>query len=236
MSGKSIGYVRLVEACEKPGCPVCRCLVDDGRRQLDALLYEQVNDPDVRRRLRAAWGLCNWHTWTLQALGGAVTGSAILYADLIRVAARRVGRLRDRRPARLARWPRRSRPRLVDRYRSRAPCPVCRTGRDAEARYVDTVVDFIDDPEFMRAYGKSSGMCVAHAVTAVERRAGASALRRLLDETLGKWEDLRQHLDGFVRKHEYRNVEPISEAEAAACAAAWGLVAGAPGVFGNDLH
>ena len=247
MTEKFIGYFRLVEACERAGCPVCWCLVEDGRRQLDALTHEMVTDVHTRRRLRAAWGLCNWHTWTLPTLGTAVTGSAIVYEDLLRVAAQHVDALHDRRPSPFSRFfgrlnpfrPERTtgaRPRLVARYRARARCPICLTGRDAEARYVDTILDYIEDPEFLRAYARSSGLCVPHAVQAVDRRPGTSSLRRLLDETIEKWADLRRHLTAFVRKHEYRNTEPISEAETAAWTTALEMVAGARGVFGNDRH
>lgn len=64
MTGKFFGFFRLLDACAKSGCPACRLVEDDGRRYLDALVYEQVNDPDTRRCIRAAWGFCNWHTWT----------------------------------------------------------------------------------------------------------------------------------------------------------------------------
>jgi hypothetical protein len=247
MTDKFIGYVRLIEACRTSGCPVCRCLTDDGRRHLDALLYEQVNDPDTRRRLRAAWGLCNWHTWMLRTVATAATGSAILYADLMRVTARRVDRLHDRRPAPLARFfhwlsrlggavPTALRLRLVDRCGGRAPCPVCASARDAEARYIDTAIESVDDPQFARAYANCSGLCVPHMVLTIARRPGTPGLRPLLEQTIGKWETLRHRLDDFVREHDYRNTEPISESEAAAGATVLEMVAGGPGVFSNDLH
>ena len=36
---KSAGYVRLVESCAEPGCPICRCVVRESRGHLDAILY-----------------------------------------------------------------------------------------------------------------------------------------------------------------------------------------------------
>jgi len=36
--GRFIGFFRLVGACVKPGCPVCRCLVADAHR--DRLLTQ----------------------------------------------------------------------------------------------------------------------------------------------------------------------------------------------------
>jgi Family of unknown function (DUF6062) len=238
---KFVGYYRLLEALDKPGCPICRCLLEDGRRHLDALLYEQVTDVETRRRLRAAWGLCNWHTWMLATLGGGMTSAAILHEDLVRVCTRRVDALRDRRPSRLARllrrWqaplgPRRSAERLVRRAR----CPVCVAGRRGEARYLDTVVEFLGEREFAEVYARSTGLCVPHVVRAIEDGAEGDGLRRLLDDTLPKWTAVGHRLDGFIRSHEYRSTQPLSAAETSACTAAFEIVAGAAGVFGNDLH
>jgi len=92
VSKRFIGFFRLVDACVAPGCPVCRCLLADSRQYLEALLYEQVNDPDVRRRLRAAWGFCGWHTWMLGDIAGSAFGSAIICDDILRVASRRFER------------------------------------------------------------------------------------------------------------------------------------------------
>ncbi len=78
---KFIRFFRLVDACDGPGCPVCRCLVADARQYLGSLLYEQVNDPDTRRRLHASWGFCNWHAWMLREVSDPAFGSAIMYDD-----------------------------------------------------------------------------------------------------------------------------------------------------------
>ena len=132
---KFVGYYRLLEALDKPGCPICRCLLEDGRRHLDALLYEQVTDVETRRRLRAAWGLCNWHTWMLPTLGGGMTGAAILHEDLVRVCARRVDALRDGRRSRLARLLRRWRAAAPpDRRTPRPPRPLSPVRRRAAGR------------------------------------------------------------------------------------------------------
>src|SRR5205085_1663323 len=37
---KFAGYLKLVEACAEPGCPICRCVVAASHRYLDAVLYE----------------------------------------------------------------------------------------------------------------------------------------------------------------------------------------------------
>jgi len=87
---KFIGYFRLVEACEKPGCPLCRCVTSESHSYLDALLYEQVTDPDTRRAIRAAWGFCNWHTWMLLEIEHSLFGASIIYEDLVTLALRQL--------------------------------------------------------------------------------------------------------------------------------------------------
>ena len=59
---KSSVYFTLLEALEKDGCPVCRIMEEASASYLDTLFYEQVTDVGVRRKLRQARGLCNWHS------------------------------------------------------------------------------------------------------------------------------------------------------------------------------
>ena len=240
MTGKFIGYFRLIDACAQTGCPVCRVVEEDGRRHLDAILYEQVNDPDTRRRLRASWGFCNWHTWMLLEVPSAKSGAAIIHEDLVRGLLHRLRRLRDR-PlggAWALAWPlrRRRRPAIVELGRRRKACPVCAWCAEAETGYVLTLIRFIDDPQFARAYAKSEGICVPHILAAVNLGAGTPGLTHLTDRALGKWEELRKDLDRFVSKHDYRNAEPFTEAEASSYGRAFEALCGRRGLWGNDLH
>jgi hypothetical protein len=242
--GKSIGFFRLLDACERPGCPVCRCLVDEARRYLDSLLYEQVTDPETRRRLRASWGFCNWHAWLLREVSDAAFGSAILSEDLLRVATERfargasqtlktprglLGRLRE-----LGRPSRRSA--LAALYRGRAACPGCRLLGESEQHYLAAALRFVDDPQFDRAYRQSHGLCLPHAVGAVDLGAGSAQARRLVALTLPKWAELRRDLQGFIDKHDHLKRRPFTEAESLASLRALEVVAGAPGLFGCDLR
>lgn len=242
---KFVGYLRLVEACDRPGCPICQCVDADGRRHLDALLWEHVNDPETRRRLRGSWGFCNWHVGMLLEVANAPSGAAILYEDLLRLFLRRAQRLRDRSlasSAGLRGWLRglvassSTRPAIVDWYRRRLRCPICAGCHDAEARYIDAMVRFADDPPFARAYDRSTGLCAPHMLQAIERGAGTVAVSRLLSRTIEKWEQVRRDLERFVAKHDYRNAAPFSEAEASAALRAFEVMSGKRGVFGNDLH
>lgn len=238
MSDKFIGYFRLVDACERAGCPVCGCLDKDSRRALDTLLYEHVTDAETRRRLRDAWGFCNWHAATLLDGSTAATGAAILFADLLRICHQRLDRLRSG-PRRRLSWSlfgTRRRPRLVVDYRSRSRCPLCGALDAAEKSYLDAVVDFADDPQFGRAYERSTGLCVPHLVAMVGRRAAAAGVDTIVRATLRKWQRLREDLERFVEKHEYRNAEPITESEGASWLLASEILAGRRCLFGNHMR
>lgn len=230
---KFVGYFRLVDACAERGCPLCRCLAAESRRYLEALL-EQVTDVDTRRRIRLAWGFCNWHTWMLADIAGSPFGAAIVYEDLIGRLLRRTGELPTR--PRPAGWlgglrRRRRRATLADLWARRTPCPGCVDAAATETRYLDTLLTFIDDDALRDAYALSDGVCAPHLVQAVER--GGERADTLVTRTRQAWARVGRDLSAFVGKHDHRNRQPYTEAEAASPARVLELLAGAPGVFGN---
>ncbi len=216
------------------------CLTQQSREQLTALLYEQVTDLETRRRLRASWGLCNWHTWMLLDLPGSRAGTAILAEDLLRTLIDRISRaVATTLVRRLATWLVQARVRTAQRltalYRRRPPCPVCERAGEAEQRYIEALLGRLDDPEFRLAYARSGGLCVPHAMRAVELVGGHREMKPLLDLTLVRWSSMRQDVAGFIAKHDHRNTHPFTEAERESCRRALELLSGAPGLFGTDL-
>jgi hypothetical protein len=239
-----IGYYQLVDACARPGCPVCRCVDDATRRYVDALIYEQVTDPETRHGLRDSWGFCNWHAWVLEDTPGARFGAAIINVDLLGRMVLRARRLGDRPPglarrsvawiARLA--GRRPLPALVLLHARRRRCPACHETARAEESYLHVVLDAMDDAGFREAYERSHGLCVPHTMRALARGAGRADTRSLIDLTAEKWEKLRGAVARFVSKHDYRNAEPVTDEETEAVLRAAAMLAGGRGLFGNDLH
>jgi len=236
------GYFRLVEACAEPGCPVCGCVIHESRSHLGALLYEQVTDPDTRGVLRASWGFCNWHTWMLLEIEHAMFGAAIIYEDLLRLALKRIEHLdasagASRRPGWLfTLFHRPPRTTHGQPHLARSACPVCVTAAETESRYLEALVTFIDEGDLLAAYARSDGLCVSHLFAALEVGGDRPQARTLVTRTREKWTRLRQELESFVAKHDYRNRELYTEAEATSYTRAFDLLAGARGIFGNDIH
>jgi hypothetical protein len=107
--------------------------------------------------------------------------------------------------------------RLVDAC-DRPGCPVCD-----------------DHPQFHYAYDRSQGLCVPHALQALDLGAGTEEARQLVKRTLPKWAELRRDLQGFIGKHDYRMRQPFTEAEGIAYLRALEVLVGVPGLFANDL-
>jgi hypothetical protein len=243
--GKFIGFFRLLAACETGRCPICACLTDDSRRALDAMLGEHVTDPRTRDELYAAWGFCSWHASSLGD-GSGVTGTAILFEDLLRLCGERFGGFAPASPPRGSPWawliarlatPRaRERiPAVVSEYRARRRCRICVRLAQSERSYIDAVVAFADDQELRVAYDRSAGLCVPHLAAVVARGERSGAVPAIVNTTLRRWNELRGHLAAFVRKHEYRATGTITEAEAGSYRRAAETLAGLPQLFGNDL-
>jgi hypothetical protein len=126
---------------------------------------------------------------------------------------------------------RRRRATLVDLWAGRTPCPGCVDAAATETRYLDTLLTFVDDDALGAAYALSDGLCAPHLVLAVER--GAARADTLVTRTRHAWARVGRELSAFVSKHDHRNRQPYTEAEATSPARALEMLAGAPGVFGN---
>jgi hypothetical protein len=131
---------------------------------------------------------------------------------------------------------REARPNPVAEYRERPPCALCAQLRLTETHCLDAVLRFAHDPDFERAYQRSSGLCVPHLLGAVERGAGTPGGATIVQRTLAKWQALRDDLRRFVAKHEYRNADAISPEEARSYELALEILAGRRSLFGNDMR
>ena len=189
-------FFGVVEAMQRPGCFLCRLEQQAVVQQLDALLYECVNDPALRSRLREGGGFCAAHGHLLLEMGDAM-GVAILFRDQVIDAADQVSR-----PAGRARG-------------AETACPSCATRDAARERHLACFAEFGDDPAFREAVAGLVDLCLPHW-RAIDRAARSSGLRNLLRETMEmRLAELRRDLDEFLRKQDHRfRGEPISDAEA----------------------
>lgn len=227
---REVGYLELLSALERPGCPVCRAANRSARRYLSALLWEFVNDPGTRDRLRAARGFCREHTAMAVDVADAEAGAlgmAILYedflrrarADAARIAARAAGRGRKDR----------GRPDPERALASRAACPCC----EAAARTADDALRLLgraapDTRVGRLARARGSGICLPHLGRGIARAETAQQVERLVEVFDRAAAEVGAELVEAIRKHDYRFADEPRGAEMNSWrrAAAW--LAGQP--------
>jgi hypothetical protein len=239
---RSAVYFTLLEALGKSGCPVCRILEEASASYLDTLFYEQVTDVGMRRKLRRARGLCNWHSWRARNIPTAALGMAIIALDLLDEECARLAEL-QRRPLwrRMgnhlqARLSRQSLLAYLRGWVHRDICPACQAASEHERHALETMLDFAPEAEFARRFETSFGVCLPHLVQAAVTHPFHPSLIALIEVQRGKHASLVAELEEFCRKHDYRVGREAWGGESDAWVRAIEVLAGKAEVFGNDLQ
>lgn len=234
-SSPLLSYFDVLDACATDGCPICRLSERAVNRYLDGVLYEFVNDPGVRARLRRSYGYCNEHAWRLVGLaGGNALAIAVIHRDLVSVALARLERLTfDHRhptwrrllqrigwrgvPSRALRPP----PSL----RARQRCPACERRDEAEQIALTAVLDALSaaDERMRDALERSAGFCLPHLRRALSLASDERGFEHLRQLSVRKLKELRSSLDAFVQHSEYRfhGLPPGPESDSWRRALAW---------------
>jgi hypothetical protein len=211
---RTSGYYELREALGEPGCALCRLEAVAAERFLDGLLYSQVNDPDLRDRLRRARGFCPDHTWQLvrpgASLGIAIVANDVLsallkvlegaqYDALPRLSVRRVQEALDpEQPAAATAG-------LVAELGPQAACPACQHVATMRQIYLDTLVEqLLGADGLLPRLEASDGLCLAHLRAALARVGDRVVFAALLEAQRAIWQRLTADLREFIRKTDYR--------------------------------
>ena len=207
-----VGYHDLLADLRKPGCPSCHGGHRAAWRYLDSLLWEFVNDPEIRARLRTSIGFCREHSLMLLAVASnqaAGSGVAILYEDLLRhvreelISAVRGGSRNGRR--------RRSSP-----GRSNRRCPACESADFVAINYARILAVAPEGSPPMEAIRRPSrGICLPHLELGLRHARSDAEARQLVELYLRAEEELRTDLTEFIRKQDYRfQSEGLTDAQA----------------------
>jgi Family of unknown function (DUF6062) len=239
---KSFTYFALLEAFDKNGCPVCRFMTEYSVSYLDGLLYEQVNDVGIRRKLRDARGFCNWHAWQASKIASSALGIAIIANDLINEEMRRLDVLlrgpmitRLQHPLQQQIAPKSLRA-FIRGWQQKGGCPACQVILDHERHALESILNFLHDGEFAHRFERSAPLCVLHTTRVAETNGLHPSLRRLIELQRHKYAHLVGELAEFCRKHDYRFAHESWGSESDSWLRALELLAGKPEVFGNDIH
>jgi hypothetical protein len=224
-SSKFVTYYELLDAFGKPGCPVCTNLERGSLKALNDMLYEQVTDPESRRRLVESRGYCNWHAWMLPRVQNSPLGAALIYRHLLAEALARLQashRETCERSSWRRMWERATRAHegptsLLEWWRTKSRCPLCGLARQSERESLGTILHFIEEAEFAAGFGRDHPNLPALLAAHEARRTALAA-----------------ELEEFARKNDYRFAAEAVGEEGSSWRRVLDVFVGRPGVFGPE--
>ncbi len=187
----------IQDAMKRTGCPICSILRNLEEDTIKYMLYSQVNDPAVRRKLRQSLGLCPYHAWLLADIVRGnpeidLLGPSIIYEDMLRTY-------------------------LEGGKNNSSVCFLCAKTREFERIYIEEMASCIEiDPTMLDEYSRSrSVLCRRHYEMLLSHLDGV--LRAKLKEIqLEKLKKILHNLSEYIRKQDYRVEEPPTYDEARA--------------------
>ena len=191
-------YADMVEACQEPGCPLCRLMFGVMHSYMDSVMNEYVIDIPARAEMRDARGYCKRHAWYLPEGRGRVLGIAIIHDDIVKNVVRAIDAKNPKRGAR-----RRAQD-LLKRAAASAECPACIYERKMEEVTTRAMLKYLHDDDFVDALRSSSGLCLSHFYQALDAVRDDVAFDRLIDIERAALADLQGELAEFIRKSDYR--------------------------------
>lgn len=195
-SMKHSTYFNLLDAFEQKICPICRLSEKATNKFIDDLLYEDVNDPGIRKMLNKSGGLCRYHSGLLAKSFDGL-GISIIYKNLLEILS---GKMKKSPMLKTFTW----KPFLDYRQQLESKCPICNNEREVEKRYILVFLKYFDEPEFFNKYEHSAGLCLPHLIKTAENCNNPKILKSIISIEQRKINNLIKQLGEFIRKNDYR--------------------------------
>jgi hypothetical protein len=230
------GFYDLRDALAEPECAICRLTAEAADQYLESLLWESVNDPEVRHDIRQAHGFCHEHSWRLArhraSLGATIITNDVL-RDLLRVMegaqfeALPILSLRRTQEALDPKQPAAATADVVAQLSPQQPCPVCVEAEKMERIYLNSLVEnLVGEDGLLAAFQSSDGLCLPHLRQALTQVRDEAVFEALLEAQRVIWERLADHLSEIIRKADYRFQDEAPGEESGASLRAIAALAG----------
>jgi hypothetical protein len=212
----ALSIVKLQEALEKPGCPACRLEHEAAMRSIDTFLWENTNDPALRKPINDAYGFCPQHTQMFVAKemmsSGPVLGVNIIYALLAKNVAQDLRNVHIQESK--GSWNT-----LMNKLGKQAGehkhtllvpagrCPICVLVEESGADVLATLFEVLaaHEERFIEAYQKSSGLCLQHLRNGLEQQGAqnSAVAKFLIDDAVARLTKHREEMLEYLRKHNW---------------------------------
>ncbi|WP_461863491.1 DUF6062 family protein [Thermococcus sp.] len=205
--------IYLKEAFENAGCPVCNILEKYERNEISTILYEHVNNPSVREEFKKSLGLCPYHAWKLKEIAysepllGSL-GVAVIYDHMLSVY---IESLEQKQNIRVSK------------------CFLCERTEEKERNVISGISKRIE--ELMPVYQNSEAiLCKKHYEMLLDelRKKKPAYADKLTELQIEKLRRIRERVERFIDKFDYRSTEAPTKKEADAVVLAIESLKGLP--------
>jgi hypothetical protein len=223
----ALTMIKLEEAFQKKGCPLCRVKHDAAVRYLDVLLWENTNDPGIRKPINDAHGFCNDHTRMLVAVekceSGTTLGVNIIYDLLAKNLSSELNAIKRKLPEKqgeisLARVRNALSGEInLSGLKPTGSCPVCVSIQETETNALLAFFEevFSGNDALWEKYKASSGLCLGHTLEGLSQCAERypQAAHKLIADSILRLDTQRSQMQEYIRKQNWAHREESLSAE-----------------------
>jgi len=206
-SGKVISksFSELLDVFKKDGCPICNLNRLNVDSYFSSILYECVNDPGVRKKLRDSLGYCRKHSIQfIQFVESSYNrfGASIIIADVASEVIKELNRL--------------SNLSLKDLKKVKASyhkCPACIYMQSHEYIYYSEIISNLENDDFLSEFLKSGGLCQIHLLELIKIIKNPHIRNKIIENQKLKLSEFIKDMNVFVKKHSGQSSQKISADE-----------------------
>jgi len=204
----SKSYSELIEAFKRDGCSICNLNYSNINSYFSDILYESVNDPEVRKKLRDSFGYCRDHSIQfIQFVESSYNrfGASIIIADVASEVIKELDR-----PSKL------SLKDLKKTSMSNHKCPACTYMQSHENIYYSEIIKNLENEDFFNKLLASDGLCLIHIAGLIKIIKNLHIRNKIIESQKLKLSELIKDMNEFVKKHSQQTIAKITLDEAEA--------------------
>ena len=204
----SKSFTELLDTFKNDGCPICNLNFLNIDSYFSSILYECVNDPTVRKKLRNSFGYCRDHSAQfIQFVEKSYNrfGASIIIADVTAEIIKELDRLSKL-----------SFKELKKITSVKHMCPACIYQEIHEHIYYFEILNNLENEDFFNKFLKSDGLCQAHLLDLIKIIKDPLKRFKIIENQKLKLSILIKDMNAFVKKHSGQNSQKITSDEACA--------------------
>lgn len=142
---KHLPYFSFIESIKKDTCPICILVNKNINKFFEDLLYEKVNDINIRKKFKEYSGFCNYHAHQFLKYNDGIAIS-LLNKDLL---INNINSINNKSY-------------LFKKQKKKTNCQICELKKEYENHYLSIFSEFWNDEALKNNFISNSFLCIPH--------------------------------------------------------------------------